>query len=79
VTWLFILWILVKMWDHKVPSMYSTISLSITKTPIMLVADDMFVIIPLPDDMYVGVLPRPFGDADFESLDNGADGFGCAT
>jgi len=30
------------------------------------VADDVFVIIPLPDDVYVGVLPRPFGDADFE-------------
>jgi len=44
----------------------------------MLVADDVFVIIALPNDVYVGVLPCPFGDADFEPLDNGADGFGCA-
>jgi len=32
------------------------------------IANDVFVIIALPDDVYVGVLPCPFGDADFEPL-----------
>jgi len=42
------------------------------------VADDVFVIILLPDDVYVSVLPHPFGDTDFEPPDNRPDGFGGA-
>jgi hypothetical protein len=42
------------------------------------VADDAFVIILLPDDVYVSVLPHPFGDTDFEPPDNRPDGLGCA-
>ena len=42
------------------------------------VANDVFVIIALPNVAHRRVLAHPFGHADFESPDDGTDGFRCA-
>ncbi len=46
---------------------------------IVFIADDVFVVVALPDDVYVAVSPRQFGDTDFEPPNDGPDGFGRAT
>jgi len=38
------------------------------------IANDVFVIIALPNGMYIGLLPKPFGNTDFKPTDNGPDG-----
>lgn len=40
-----------------------------------IVADDVFVIIPLPDGTIEMVFPHPFGHADFETANHRANGF----
>ena len=44
----------------------------------MIVADDVFPVIALPDVMDICVLTHPFRDADFETTKDGTNGFGCA-
>jgi len=41
-------------------------------------ADDVFVIVALPDGLNVGILSEPFGHPDFESANHRTDGFRCA-
>jgi hypothetical protein len=41
-----------------------------------LIADDMFVIIALPNGGHIRIFAKPFADPDFKTADNGTDGFG---